>query len=119
MLFNSGLAIMPTKNQINNIGATEDSTHYSAFRTMPKALRRIFTMKRYELDFPLKHPSYVIENVEYKHRLYKVNAWGHPWIKISRSFEELFNNLRYGRFDVIFSSLITRITKITGRHKFS
>lgn len=119
MLFNSGLAIMPVKNQINNTGATEDSTHYSAFRTMPRALRRIFTMKRYEMDFPIKHPPYVIENVEYKHRLYKVNAWGHPMIKIARSFEELFNNLRYGRVDVIFSSVLKRISKMTGRHKFS
>lgn len=25
-------------------------------------------------------------------------GWGHPWIKIGRSFEELFLNLRYGNF---------------------
>ena len=34
--------------------------------TLPKGYRRIFTMKRYEVDFPLKHPRYVIENVAYK-----------------------------------------------------
>ena len=58
MLFNSGLAIMPTKNMINNIGATDDSAHYSQFKTMPRRVKRLFTMKRFELDFPLKHPRY-------------------------------------------------------------
>lgn len=28
-------------------------------------------------------------------------GWGHPWIKIGRSFEELFLNLRYGNFSII------------------
>ena len=26
---------------------------------------RIFTMKRHELEFPLKHPKYVVENVDF------------------------------------------------------
>ena len=46
-------------------------------------------MKRYEQDFPLKHPRYIIENVGYKNRMFRIMAWGHPWIKIGRSFEEL------------------------------
>ena len=29
MLFNSGLAIVPTRNMINNLGATADSTHFA------------------------------------------------------------------------------------------
>ena len=33
---------------------------------MPKGYRRIFTMGRYDVSFPLKHPRYVIENVAYK-----------------------------------------------------
>lgn len=95
MVFNSGLAIMPTVNMINNVGATSDSTHYSELRTMPRALRRIFTMNRHEVEFPLRHPRYVIENIGYKHRLYKVNAWGHPWIKLCRKFEQLWLKIRY------------------------
>ncbi len=67
MLFNSGLAIVPTRNMINNLGATADSTHFAgSVHTLPKGYRRIFTMKRYEVEFPLKHPRYVIENVAYK-----------------------------------------------------
>lgn len=118
MLFNSGLAIMPTKNMINNVGLTADSTHYSAsFDTMPRRLRRIFTMKRHETGFPLRHPRYVIENVEYKERLYLVNAWNNPWRKVQYSLEELALNLRRGNFKTIITALRRRIRKWIGRDK--
>ena len=118
MLFNSGLAIVPTRNMINNLGATADSTHYEgSVYTIPKGLRRIFTMKRFETEFPLKHPKYVIENVEYKKRIYRIMGWGHPLIKIARSFEELFLNLRYGNFSRIRKAIKHRINKWIGKNK--
>lgn len=120
MMFNHGLAIMPTKNLINNLGVTAGgSTHYAgSLETMPKRLRRLFTMKRYLLDFPLKHPRYVIENVDYLHSNYRTNAYGHPWIKIQYSLEEFWNNLRYGNFSFIWKSLKNRIIKLSGRKKY-
>ena len=118
MLFNSGLAIMPTKNMINNIGATDDSAHYSQFKTMPRRIKRLFTMKRFELEFPLKHPRYVIEEVGYWKRFYVANGWDCPWIKIGRSMEELWLNLRYGNFRFIFKSVARRIRILTGKEKF-
>ena len=118
MLFNSGLAIMPTKNMINNIGATDDSAHYSQFKTMPRRVKRLFTMKRFELDFPLKHPRYVIEEAGYWKRFYEANGWDCPWIKIGRSMEELWLNLRYGNFRFIFKSVARRIRILTGKEKF-
>ena len=116
-LLNNGLAVMPTRNMINNVGAMADSTHYSALRTMPHGLRSIFTMKRYELTFPLKHPKYVIENVEYKHRLYRKHAWGHPWIKMGRAVEELALSLRYGDWGHIRKSVARRFRKWCGRDR--
>ncbi len=117
-LLHSGLAIMPTKNMINNLGLSADSTHFSgSIKTTPRAYRRIFTMKRYDIDFPLRHPKYVIENVDYKERLYKTNAWGHPWIKVCRSAEELWLNLRYGQFKNIGQAMKKRWQKVTGRHR--
>jgi hypothetical protein len=118
MLFNSGLAIMPQKNQINNLGLMADSTHFTASaKTTPHRLRRIFMMQRHELAFPLKHPRYIIENVDYKERLYQTIAWNHPWIKIQNSLEELWLNLRYGNFRHIGKSLSRRIRKWTGTEK--
>lgn len=118
MLLNSGLAVMPSKNLINNVGLTAGSTHFSAsLATMPRGLRRIFTMARHELDFPLRHPRYVIEDVDYKERLYRANAWNHPWVKVRYSMEELWLNLVRGNFGVIVRSLRRRVDKWLGRDR--
>ncbi len=114
VLLQSGLAIMPSKNLINNVGLTVESTHYqaSSLHTIPQRLRRIFTMKRHELDFPLHHPRYVIEDVSYIDRLYRVNAWEHPFIKIGYSLEELWLNLKQGNWKTIFQAIRNRIRKL-------
>ena len=49
MMFGHGLAVMPSKNLVNNLGITagSSSTHYAgSLETMPRRLRHIFTMKR-------------------------------------------------------------------------
>ena len=120
MLLHSGLAILPSKNLINNMGASADSTHFGgSLYTMPRGLRRIFTMKRHELQFPLRHPKYVIEDVDYKERFYKTYAWNHPLTKIGYSLEELWLNLREGNFSYIGKSVKRRLRKWMGtdRHK--
>ena len=117
MMFQSGLAIVPTRNMINNLGPIPDSTHYfGLIRTLPRGYRRIFTMKRYEINHPIIHPSYVIENVAYKQSVYRIMAWGHPWIKVYRSLEELILNLRYGQFATIWRALQHRTNKWLGRN---
>lgn len=118
MLLNSELAIMPSKNLVNNLGLSEDSTHFAgSMKTTPKGYRRIFTMGRHELDFPLRHPRYVIENVEYKERVYRNHAWRHPWIKVLRSLEELGLNLRYGNFSIISKAIRRRVNIWMGKDK--
>lgn len=118
MLLQSGLAIMPSHNQVNNLGLSDNSTHFSgSMQTTPRGYRRIFTMKRYELDFPLRHPRYVVDHVAYKQRLYRANAWNHPWLKVCRSLEELLLNLRYGNFGIIFKAVGKRLNKWMGRSR--
>lgn len=119
IFFNSALCIVPTVNLVNNLGAVGEGVHLSGSnKTLPKAYRRIFEMKRYELNFPLRHPRYVIENVGYKERMFRIQAWGHPWLKVCRSVEELWLNLRYGNFKNIFKALSNRIGIWCGKKKF-
>ena len=118
MLLHDGLAIMPVQNQINNVGLMADSTHFSAeLKTTPHRIRRMFTMQRHELKFPLKYPISVTENKAYLERLYKANAWNHPWIKVQNSLEELWLNLRYGNFRHISKSVSRRVRKWLGTDK--
>lgn len=114
MLFYEGVAVMPKKNMINNIGVSEDSTHFATPAYMlPKGYRKIFTMDRYDLSFPLCHPENIVADKRHKRNVYRILAWDHPLIKISRSFEELFINLKYGNFKNIKNSVRNRFNKIT------
>lgn len=121
MLLSGGLAIVPCRNMINNLGATADSTHFGgSLKTMPRGYRRIFTMRRFEIpeNHKVKHPPYVIEHVAYRQRAYRIMGWMNPMVKVGRSFEELFLNLRYGNFRYIFTSICNRIKKWLGKEDF-
>ena len=75
MHLNSAYAIVSVKNMISNIGVTEGSTHnIDDIRKLPKGIRWIFNMKRYELEFPLKYPKYVMENKEYRRKTFSKMA---------------------------------------------
>ena len=120
LLLSNGLCIVPSRNMINNLGATAGSTHFgSQLETLPRGYRRIFTMKRYEMDErPLHHPRYVVEHVDYRRRVYRIMAFGHPWVKVGRSIEELWLNLRHGNFSFICQSIRNRIYKWMGRKTY-
>lgn len=118
VLLNDQLAIMPKLNQVNNLGFTGESTHYaSGLDTMPRRLARVFTMQRHELRFPLRHPQEVVDHKAYKERIYRINAWNHPWIKVQYSMEELWRNLCHGNFKHIRTSINNRLRKWTGSYK--
>ncbi|MBR5576634.1 MAG: hemolysin activation protein [Bacteroidaceae bacterium] len=129
LMLNNGLCITPRRNLINNLGATADSTHYgSNLNTLPRGFRRIFTMKRFELDAyshetttrtPLVHPKYIIEHIAYRHRAYRILGWMCPWVKVARSFEELFLNLRYGNLSAISTAIKNRLKKWMGRKEYN
>ena len=60
-LLNSGLIIYPSKNMISNVGIDANSTHAQKdFNKLPKYVQRLFYMKTYEYDFPLKDPKYMV-----------------------------------------------------------
>lgn len=103
------LNIVPTKNMIiNNGNSIEGGTHSTnSNQTIPKGLRRIYTMKSYEMGFPLIDPPYVIDDVDYQKQLFRVMGWGHPMISFGRKVEKAFLLLRYEGF----SGLMKKIRK--------
>lgn len=115
----SGLTIIPTRNMIQNTAVSEESAHFQAsLQTLPKRMQQLLTMPAHELTFPLRHPRFVIENVAYKKRVFRIMAWEHPWLKIGRSMEELYRNLRYGSIKNIWKSIVHRAKKLTGRYDY-
>lgn len=119
LLLQSQLSIMPRVNMISNIGVANDSTHFAgSVATLPRGYRRIFTMKRLNLEFPLNHPQYVVDHVGYRRRVYRIMAWRHPWVKAYRSLEELLINLRHGNWERIFGAVTNRLRIASGKREF-
>ncbi|MCR4900459.1 MAG: hypothetical protein K5907_06560 [Treponema sp.] len=107
--YNHRLNIVPTKNMITNVGNTpEGSTHsMSDLKLIPHGLRPIYTMKRYEIDFPLKHPKYMVENLEFRKKLNRIMGKGHPLVTFWRKIEKSWLIIKYEGF----SALIKKVKK--------
>ena len=92
---NHQLFIVPKYNMMNNVGCTSDSAHATEYRLMPKAIRKIFNMKTYEYEFPLKHPKYVVADTKYAKAVYRIMAYNRPISAFGRRIESAFLSLRY------------------------
>jgi len=94
--FNSQLNIIPSKSLIRNIGLGVDSTHSNtALECIPRQVRNAFYGDAKELVFPLKHPRYIIDNVEYKEQLYRTIGKGHPFISAKLKIESILLRFKH------------------------
>lgn len=106
MFAQNRINIVPTYNMISNIGnnAEGGGTHGATDeKLIPRGLRRIFSMKTYELTFPLKHPDYVMDEVLFRKQLFRVMGWGHPFVRFYRRIEHFFLVLIH-RFKGLFQN---------------
>lgn len=101
------LFIVPKKNMIQNIGIAEGSAHSSDnIHKLPKVVQKIFFMKIYEMDFPLKHPGYVVRDLKFDKYVNYVLGWkSNPIVYISRKVERFFRCLIYGDYTKIKDGL--------------
>lgn len=98
------LFIIPKYNMISNIGCTENGAHADAYNLMPRAIRKIFNMKTYELEFPLKHPNYIVPDEDYFKAEKKILAHNYPVRAFFRRIERAFLILKYKGFKGIFKA---------------
>ena len=120
MTLNSCLTIVPTRNMIHNSGVSSESAHFrSSLKTLPRSMQKLLSMPSYEMAFPLRHPRYVIEDADYKRKVFRIMAWEHPLIKTGRSLEELARNLRYGNLRSIWAAVVHRCKKLAGRCEYT
>lgn len=69
--------IVPKKNMTCNIGVSSDATHcVSDIKQLPKKVRQQLYMETHEIEFPIKHPSFVIDDLVYKHKFNKIIRGG-------------------------------------------
>lgn len=92
------LFIIPKKNMMSNIGCTNDSAHAIEYKLLPRAMKKIFNMKTYELEFPLKHQDFVIRDKNYEKKQKRITGVDHPVILFFRRVESVLLSIRYGVF---------------------
>ncbi len=112
MHLNHRLNIVPSKNMISNIGISADATHSVAdIRMIPGGIRRIFYMETYELEFPIKHPAYVLEDYEFLNRIDRIMGRGHPLIRLYRKFLSIILRLKYKDYKGLKHSLFSKFKR--------
>lgn len=87
---NSQMAIVPSYNMITNIGLTADSGHaVNNLKKLPRNIQKYFNQPSIKMEFPLKHPKYIIEDLIYYeevNNLFKVT----PFTRIEAIVRRLF-----------------------------
>ena len=99
------LYIVPKKNMMNNIGCTENAAHSTEYKLLPRALKKLYNTPLHELEFPLKHPMYLIPDQSYRALEDKTLGRDRPIVQFFRRIESLLLSIRYG---VIFKKLKKR-----------
>lgn len=90
---NNTLNIVPAKNMITNIGIDEETTHsVSDIHRLPRDIRKLLYMERHEIDFPLTHPKYVVEDFLWNENYYKLMGFN-TFTKYRRKAESLLYKL--------------------------
>lgn len=102
------LYIVPKRNMMSNIGCTENSAHSTEYKLLPRAMKKIFNMKTYELEFPLKHPEYVVADGKYEKRRAKIMATDSSVRRFFRKIEATLLSIRYG---VAFKKLKKKLAR--------
>jgi hypothetical protein len=89
----SGLVIYPTVNMVENVGTSANATHApDDIAELPREIQQMFTTRAQNIEFPLKHPPYVIEDYHY---FYNIMDHIEPglWKKLSRKVEHMYRKV--------------------------
>ncbi len=109
------LQIVPKYNLISNSGASGSGEHADEISQMPRGIRKIYNAKTCEMEFPLKHPLYVIPDVEYEKQRNRVMAYNRPFLKAMRDIERALIKLKKGDVRYIVNKLKYRSAKRGGQ----
>ena len=107
------LQIIPKYNMISNIGCTSKGTHADSLDQLPYGLRKIFNMRTHELKFPLKHPKYVIPDIEYEKKRNRIMGYNSPIISFSRKIELAVIKIKSGKPNDIIKMLKNKKKRIS------
>lgn len=101
ILYNA-LNIVPSVNLVLNIGNSKNAEHSDEAKLLPKRMRTINNMKKFELTFPLVHPKFKIVDYEYKSILDIKNSRFQNLLYLPNKLERALRILIYGGYSKFF-----------------
>lgn len=112
MYANNRVKIIPKFNMINNIGFGDDSEHAKGFKYLNSDTKKLFNMKTYEYELPLKHPKYVIPDVEYEKKRNAMLGYNDKRADRRHRLESSLLRIKYdGLFHWMFSTIKRKLKK--------
>ena len=109
------LQIIPRRNMISNIGIGKTAQHADYLDQLPKGIRCLFNSKTFELEFPIRHPKYIIPDVEYENRRNRILAYNYPIIQLYRNIERFIYKLKNGEISYIINKIKNRYNAKHGK----
>ena len=111
-ILNSQLVVVPRVNLMTNIGLSENSANsVSHIKFVPRGLRPLYQLKLYELEFPLKHPQYVISDLAYNKAVDKLMG-RNKLTHVMRTIESVFLRIIGGDIKSVCKGLKRRLGKL-------
>lgn len=103
--------IVPKKNLTSNIGCQSSAEHGDSLDRLPKGIRRVFNMKTYEMEFPLKEPSFIIPDVLYEEKRNMIMALDHSFVRRYRKVQRGYLVLKKDGIKRVISKIKKRKEK--------
>ena len=69
------MAIVTTKNLIVNIGLVGANSD-NELHTVPRGIRCLYTLEHKKINWPLKHPKYVVDDYDFSRKMQKIMGRG-------------------------------------------
>ncbi len=118
MYAHNRVKIIPKYNMINNIGFGDDSEHAKGFKYLNSDTKKLFNMKTYEYEMPLKHPKYVIADVEYEKKRNAMLGYNNKRADFKHRMESNFLRIKHdGFFRWLFFSIKRKLKKKKARYE--
>lgn len=99
--------IIPRKNLISNVGYGEGSAHANG-ASIKECIPKYMYLPTFELDFPIKHPKFIIPDNDYSNRVLKDLGVGHPFLRLCKRIKYFSLLLLHGEFKYIANKVVSK-----------
>ena len=84
--------------------------HTAEWRKLDSGTKKVYCTKTYELDFPLRHPKYVIPDTIYEKKRNRMMAQGYPCVSLYRKMVRALKMIVYGDLRTVKKKISHKIS---------